>query len=130
MNPSRSLSMTSAVVCIALASGGCALAFATHYGAAAILLALPCIVLLARLRTPRRAFYTGLTAGVAIYAPHLLFFWSIFGSMALVLWLVAGWPIAVFLLLLQLTRVRLGNTAASWLTPVLWTGIEYFRSEW
>ena len=128
-NPPALLSGISAAALVALAAGGYGLAFATHYGAAAILIALPCIVLLARLPTPRQAFYVGLLAGIAIYAPHLLFFWTIFGPRAMALWLVAGWPIAAFVLLLHLARNRLGETWAGWLTPVLWMGIEYFRSE-
>lgn len=128
-NPPAPLSGISAAALVALAAGGYGLAFATHYAAAAILIALPCILLLARLRTPRQAFYVGLLAGIAMYGPHLLFFWTIFGPRAMALWLVAGWPIAAFVLLLHLARRRLGETWASWLTPVLWMGIEYFRSE-
>ena len=33
-------------------------------------------------RRAARAFYVGLAAGVAVYSPHLLFFWSIFGPAA------------------------------------------------
>jgi apolipoprotein N-acyltransferase len=70
-----------------------------------------------------------MVAGIAMYAPHLAFFGSIFGPMAVLLWLIAGLPVAAFVLLLHLTRQKLGLVWASWLTPVLWTGVEYFRSE-
>src|SRR6266540_3359736 len=40
---------------------------------------------LAALPTPRQAFYFGLTVGYMVYAPHLAFFWSIFGWPALAL---------------------------------------------
>jgi apolipoprotein N-acyltransferase len=64
-----------------------------------------------------------------MYVPHLMFFWSIFGPMASALWLIAAIPIGVFVLLLHLAHRRLGATWALGLTPMLWTGIEYFRSE-
>jgi apolipoprotein N-acyltransferase len=116
-------------ILITLAALAYGLAFATTSGAAAVLVALPCILLLSHASTPRRAFYAGLVAGIVMYAPHLLFFWSVFGPAAMALWLVAGLPIAVFVLLLNLTRRGFGTCWAFWLTPVLWTGVEYFRSE-
>ncbi|HZK82708.1 MAG TPA: nitrilase-related carbon-nitrogen hydrolase [Humisphaera sp.] len=104
-------------------------AFATTKGAAGILIALPCVFLLARLRSPRLAFYGGMGAGMAMYVPHLLFFRSVFGAAAFPLWLIAGLPIGIFLLIVHLTYRRLGMGWALFLTPVVWTGIEYFRSE-
>ena len=127
--PDSPLSNRSAAGLIAVAAIGYGFAFGTTWGAAAILVALPCILPLAKARSPRHAFYTGLVAGLAIYVPHLLFFWSIFKYAAVALWLVAGWPIAAFVLLLYLTRRNWGAVYAAWLTPILWTGIEYFRSE-
>lgn len=123
------LSNLSATWLIAVAASGYGLAFGTIWGAAAILIALPCILPLANARSPRHAFYLGLAAGLAMYVPHLLFFWSIFKFAAIALWLVAGWPIAAFVLLLYLARKNWGTVCAAWLTPFLWTGIEYFRSE-
>jgi len=127
--PDSPLSNLSAAGLIAVAAIGYGFAFGTIWGGAAILIALPCILPLAKARSPRHAFYTGLVAGLAIYVPHLLFFWSIFKYAAIALWLVAGWPIAAFVLLLYLTRRNWGAVYAAWLTPILWTGIEYFRSE-
>jgi apolipoprotein N-acyltransferase len=103
--------------------------FAYANGAAAILLALPCLCLLGQLPSSRRALYGGLLLGMAMYVPHLAFFHSVFGPPGMVLWLVAGLPIGIFLLLLRHAHLRLGPTWACWLTPILWTGIEYFRSE-
>ncbi len=105
------------------------IAFSTPSGAAAIFVALPCICALARVRTSRQAFYVGLMTGMMMYVPHLWFFWSIFGPRAIVLWIIVGFPIATFLLLLNLAHRRLGGLRALLLTPVLWTGVEYFRSE-
>jgi apolipoprotein N-acyltransferase len=114
---------------IGVAAGAYGLTFGTRWGAAAVLVALPCVLMLARVRTPRQAFYVGLAAGIGMYGPHLLFFWSVFGPVAVALWLVAGLPMAAFVLLLHLMRKRFGENWASWLTPVLWMGVEYFRSE-
>jgi apolipoprotein N-acyltransferase len=87
------------------------------------------VCLLARVHTARRAFYIGLVTGMAMYVPHLSFFFSVFGWPAVALWIVAGLPVGTFVLLLNLTYRRLGPTWAMWLTPMLWTGVEYFRSE-
>jgi apolipoprotein N-acyltransferase len=112
-----------------VACAGYGIAFATVHVAAAILVALPCLCALGRLRTSRQAFYGGLFTGVAMYGPHLWFFWSIFGFRAPLLWLIAGFPVGVFVLLVHLARRRIGAVWTMALTPVLWTGLEYFRSE-
>jgi apolipoprotein N-acyltransferase len=120
---------STASVLTVVAAIGYWIAFSTQSGAAAIFIALPCVCRLARLRTTRRAFYWGLATGMLMYAPPLRFFWSIFGPLAILLWMVTGFPIGAFLMLLNLAHRRLGSTWAMWLTPMLWTGIEYFRSE-
>jgi apolipoprotein N-acyltransferase len=104
-------------------------AFAVKGGAAAVLVALPCLFMLGHIRSPRRAFYAGLVAGVLLYAPHLAFFYKVFGPAGALLWLITGLPIGVFVLLLSGAHRRLGPAWAVLLTPILWTGIEYFRSE-
>src|SRR5437763_11611793 len=113
----------------ATAAGTYWLAFGLPGAGPAVLLSLLCLCVLARLPTARRAFYVGLLTGVAMFAPHLAFFWTIFGPFASLLCLVAGLPIGVFLMLLNLAHRRLGPAWACGLAPVLWTGIEYFRSE-
>jgi hypothetical protein len=118
-----------AFVLTLLAAAGYWIAFSRPVGAAAIFVALPCLCALGRLRTSRQAFYGGVATGMAMYAPHLWFFHAIFGPAALFLWAIAGAPIGVFLLLLNLAHRRLGRTWALWLTPIFWTGVEYFRSE-
>lgn len=84
---------------------------------------------LARLPTPRRAFYVGLAVGYACYAPQLSFFWTLFGAAAMVLWLVLAFWLGVFVLAAHACW-RFGKF---WLLalvlPVLWTAAEYFRSE-
>jgi len=77
----------------------------------------------------RRAFYAAFGLGLLCYAPHLFFFWGIFGPPAAFLWaVVAVWP-AVFAALLQRVRVCHGLGWAAGCAPVAWLGLEYFRSE-
>jgi apolipoprotein N-acyltransferase len=117
------------VIAALLAIAGYGISFSMPSAAPAILIALPALFFLTRLPTSRPAFYGGLLLGVAIYAPHLFFFLHVFGRFAVLLFLIAGFPIGIFLLLAHLARSRLGPGIAFWLTPIIWTGIEYFRSE-
>ena len=87
------------------------------------------LVRLTQQPTPRRAFYFGLAAGFFSYAPQFFFFWNIFKSAAIVLWLVLAFWVALFALLANRCTHRWGPDKAAWLIPVLWTGLEYFRSE-
>ena len=87
-----------------------------------------CLVPLARLDTNRKAFYFGLFLGLGIYAPQLSFFWTIFQGAAIALWCVLAFWIALFLLLSRQALVRLGDRGL-FLLPVLWLGLEFFRSE-
>ncbi|MBI3416421.1 MAG: hypothetical protein HY043_14090 [Verrucomicrobia bacterium] len=84
---------------------------------------------LARARSPRLAFYPGLVIGLAIYAPQAGFFWNIFGAAAIALWLVLAFWLGIFALTARLVWQRWNPMAASLLVPVVWAGIEYFRSE-
>jgi apolipoprotein N-acyltransferase len=79
--------------------------------------------------TVRRAFYFGLTAGFLCAAPQLFFFWEIFGPAAIVLWLVFAFWIGLFAAISCGCIRRWGKVRAMWLVPIVWTGIEYFRSE-
>ena len=77
----------------------------------------------------RRAFYFGLATGFLCYAPQLYFFWSIFGSTAIVLWLVLAFWIGLFTAIVCGSTRRWGKIKVLWLIPIIWTGLEYFRSE-
>ena len=66
-----------------------------------------CLVQLARLRTTRQSFYTGLAVGFACFAPQLECFWRIFGAVAIALWLVLAFWIALFVVLAHLALVHL-----------------------
>ena len=88
-----------------------------------------CLVQLARLRTTRQCFYTGVAVGFACFAPQLDCFWRIFGAAAIALWLVLAFWMGLFLAVSHLALARLGLTRGALLIPFLWTGLEYFRSE-
>ena len=77
----------------------------------------------------RRAFYFGLATGFLCAAPQLFFFWNIFGPAAIVLWIVFGFWIGLFMAIVCASIRRWGKVKAMWLIPIVWTGIEYFRSE-
>ncbi|HEY4417628.1 MAG TPA: nitrilase-related carbon-nitrogen hydrolase [Verrucomicrobiae bacterium] len=79
--------------------------------------------------TVRRAFYWGLATGFLCAAPQLFFFWKIFGIAAVVLWLVFAFWIGLFVAVSCGCLRRWGKVKAMWLLPIIWTGVEYFRSE-
>ncbi len=87
-----------------------------------------CLVPLTRLDSSRKAFYVGLALGFGIYAPQLGFFWTIFQQAAVALWLVLAFWIGLFVLLGRWAVVRLGRRGLI-LLPVIWLGLEFFRSE-
>ena len=77
----------------------------------------------------RRAFYFGLATGFLCYAPQLFFFWRIFNAAAIALWLVLAFWIGLFTAIVCGCIRRWGKVKAMWLIPMVWTGLEYFRSE-
>jgi apolipoprotein N-acyltransferase len=77
----------------------------------------------------RRAFYFGLAAGFLCGAPQLWFFFKIFNLAAVVLWLVLAFWTGLFCAIASGAIRRWGLAKAVWLIPVVWTGLEYFRSE-
>jgi apolipoprotein N-acyltransferase len=102
-----------------------------HFSAAGLLIfGYACgLIRLADQPTVRRAFYFGLAAGFLCYAPQLFFFWRIFSVAAIVLWLVLAFWIGLFAAIVCGSIRRWGKVRAAWLIPIVWTGIEYFRSE-
>jgi apolipoprotein N-acyltransferase len=102
-----------------------------HFPAAGLLIfGYACgLVRLADQPTVRRAFYFGLAAGFLCYAPQLSFFWNIFGEAAIVLWLILSFWVGLFAAIACGCIRRWGKVKAAWLIPIVWTGIEYFRSE-
>ncbi len=80
-------------------------------------------------RSRRKAFYPVLLIGLALYAPQLGFFWTIFGAPAILLWLVLASWLALFSVIAWRIRTRWGVRAWLIALPFLWTGLEYLRSE-
>jgi apolipoprotein N-acyltransferase len=84
---------------------------------------------IARLASGRQAFYLGLAVGFFTAAPQLICFWQIFGVPAFALWLIIAFWIGLFTALARTAFVRFETWRAALFFPVLWTGLEYFRSE-
>lgn len=95
----------------------------------AILVFLICIFQLSRTETRPRATYAGWILGLCIYGPQLAFFYTIFGSAAVALWLVLATWLSVYLVLQRFALMKLGMTYGALAAPLIWTGVEYFRSE-
>jgi len=104
------------------------LAYAYNFLSFLIVVYLFCLIHLGRLRSPRMAFYTGLFTGFGC-ALEASFFWNIFGTAAIALWVILAFWTALFVTLSQLCRAKFGKSFALLLIPFLWTGLEYFRSE-
>jgi apolipoprotein N-acyltransferase len=82
-----------------------------------------------RAKTARRAFYGGIAAALAIYVPHLWFLTTIFDLIAIPLWLsIALWP-GLFCGTLHVLHRKWGVAPALAAAPLLWMGLEYYRSE-
>jgi apolipoprotein N-acyltransferase len=87
------------------------------------------LVRLADQPSVRGAFYFGLATGFFCYAPQLFFFWHLFGPAAIALWTVIAFWLGLFTAITCGSIRRWGKGGAMWLVPILWTGLEYFRSE-
>jgi apolipoprotein N-acyltransferase len=88
-----------------------------------------CMFRLAGLATARQARWFGMAIGLAVYAPHLAFFWTLFGGGAIALWCVLSFWLALFLTAGRACLLRSGPVQWAVAAPFLWTGLEYFRSE-
>jgi len=84
---------------------------------------------LAQVGSYRTLFRIGMLVGILSYSPQLPFFWTIFGPAALALWSVLAAWLALYLVLQRAAVSRFGALGGTLLAPVLWTGLEYFRSE-
>jgi len=104
-------------------------AYASVVTSYAIVVYLFALVQLARAGTSRRAYYCGLAVGLAIAIGRLGFFWRIFSVGAVGLWYVYAFWIGLFVALAGACLRRLGSPRGWLLIPLLWTGLEYFRSE-
>ncbi|KAF0174673.1 MAG: Apolipoprotein N-acyltransferase-like protein [Limisphaerales bacterium] len=86
------------------------------------------LVELTRVQTGRRAFLSGFFLGLGSFVPQMGFLWTIFGIPAVPLWCVLAFWIGLFVWVGRLARQQFGNGALL-LLPLLWIGLEYFRSE-
>lgn len=91
-----------------------------------IVVFLYCLFHLANVQTSRRAFHIGLGIGLAIYAPQLSYFWTIFQAGAIPLWLILSFWLGLFLLLGWACLLRFGLVGWACAAPFVWTGLEYF----
>lgn len=87
------------------------------------------LVKLSEQTSVRRAFYWGLATGYLCLAPQLFFMWKIFNVFAAVLWLVLAFWTALFTAVVCGLQRRWGKATAALFIPIIWTGLEYFRSE-
>jgi apolipoprotein N-acyltransferase len=78
---------------------------------------------------PRRAFYSGLAVGLLLAVGQLAFFWRLFSFSAIALWVVYAFWLGLFALVGSQCVNRFPRKISPWLLPVLWCGMEYFRSE-
>lgn len=124
-----SLAARAVFVLAALAAGTFHIAFLFPWAWPLVFGHLGALFALRRVPSSRWAFYTGLVIGLAIHGPHLAFFVTIFGPVGTVLWLILAFWHALFLLGLRTVHRRWGTLAALGFAPVLWVGLEYFRSE-
>ena len=107
------------------------LAFASAALAWMVVLLPFALIGLARLPRWRMAFYPAVILGLLCYTPKLEFFWTIFGFGAVALWLVLAIWLGFFSAGLRWLRLRLqlNRVGLIAVAPVLWTALEFFRSE-
>ncbi len=122
------LSSRTSLVLAAVAVAAFHVACDVEAAAALVVIYLGCLFLLARVKSPRWAFYLGLGIGFAIAAGLLRFFLGIFGWGCIGLWAIFGIWIAFFLLLSRIVVGRWPRYGVLWL-PVIWLALEYTRSE-
>jgi apolipoprotein N-acyltransferase len=127
--PNKPLQLSSAFLLALAALAAFHLAYLFTWSHWCIGIFLYCLFRLAGLSTGRLAFYFGFGIGLAAYAPHLGFFWTIFGGAAITLWCVPSAWLGLFLLIGRACLFRFGPIAWACVAPFLWTGLEYFRSE-
>lgn len=88
-----------------------------------------CMFSLSRAPSRRAAIYTGAALGIVLYAPHLGFFFRIFGFAAVALWMVMAFWTSLFLFLSNMCVRRCERSCSAVAVPVIWLGQEFFRSE-
>ena len=82
-----------------------------------------------RAKTARRAFYAGIGASLLVVVPHLWFLTGIFSAVAVPLWLSLALWTGLFCGTLHVVHRKGGMGWTIALAPMLWMGLEYYRSE-
>ncbi len=127
----ETLSWKRSFVWLVMAVAGFQLAYSLKHPAAGVcIFGYVCgLIQLTDQPTIRRAFYFGLATAFLGYAPQLFFFYHIFSFAAIVLWIVLAFWVGLFSAIVWAGSRRWGRAKTFWLIPILWTGIEFFRSE-
>jgi apolipoprotein N-acyltransferase len=113
----------------AIAAGAYHLAWSFPWMNAVILVYAWALLRISESTSTAVAFRLGFLAGFLVFAPEQAWFWNIFGVVALCLWAVLSFFIGLFTALVQIARRRFSPKYLWFGTAVLWTGVEYFRSE-
>ena len=75
------------------------------------------------------AFRLGVIAGIALYGLSLKWLFTVFGFFAITLIFILALFWGIFFLILNMIRRRFGLMSALVMLPVIWTAVEFFRSE-
>jgi apolipoprotein N-acyltransferase len=95
-----------------------------------LLLVLPPLLIATTHTTPRRAFYLGLLQGIIGYGGSLYWLYNIFAYAAIPLFVIMAAFVALFCLLYNSLAEQIKSPALrTAIVAVLWTGIEFYRSE-
>ena len=121
--------LVNALFWIGLAIAAFVAAHTLQHGAPLLLTYLVALCQLSRLQSPRLSFYAGFLVGVVTYASQLTFFWNIFGPAAILLWMILAFWIGLFVLLCHELQTKPSLFPSLLAIPLIWLGIEYFRSE-
>jgi len=116
-------------VWVVVASAAFHLAYAIPHASFVVVVYLFALVQLARAGSWRGAAYSGLAVGFLVATGQLAFFWNVFGGGAIALFCVFAFWVALFVALARLALLRLGLIWGAAVLPIIWCGLEYFRSE-
>ncbi|MDA0813869.1 MAG: hypothetical protein O3C21_15945 [Verrucomicrobia bacterium] len=80
--------------------------------------------------SPRVSFCAGFISATLLFAATMSWLWNLFDVLAIVLWMILAGFTGIFCYFYRVAAVQFRNAAGTSLfAAVLWTGIEFFRSE-
>lgn len=112
-----------------IAAGGFHLAWLVPQLSCCSLLYAFYLVRLSNLPSHRSCFRFGLFTGLISFSPHLAWFWNIFGWVAICFWVILASFTGLFVLLVHHSSRHLVRQLLALTIPIMWTALEYFRSE-